>query len=221
MAEETRNRAEEIVRVLSEAYPDPRKGMLNYTTSFELLVATILAAQSTDVRVNEVTPGLFRKYPDPQSFASADPRELEQDIHSTGFFRQKARAIIEASQDIVSIHGGKVPDSMEELVKLRGVGRKTANVVLGNAFGKPALIVDTHVLRVAGRLRLTDPKFSEKKDADKVEQDLMRVIPPEDWTLFSHLIVQLGRTICTARNPKHDVCPVLHLCPTGQAELGV
>lgn len=219
MADETRDRVEEIIRILKESYPDPRKGMLNFADPFQLLIGTILAAQSTDVTVNEVTPALFKKYPTPESLASADPREVEQDIHATGFFRQKTRSIMETSADIVQEYGGRVPDTMEELTTLRGVGRKTANVVLANAFGKHALAVDTHVLRIAGRLHLTDPRYSEKKDADKVEQDLMKIIPPEDWNLFSHLIVQLGRTICTARNPKHDICPILHLCPTGQAEM--
>jgi endonuclease III len=219
MAEETKARVREIIRIIREAYPDPMKGMLRFTNPFELLIATILAAQSTDLTVNEVTKTLFKKYPTPRSLATADPLEVEQDIHATGFFRQKTRSIMEASQDIVNEHGGTVPDSMEELTKLRGVGRKTANVVLGNAFGKPALVVDTHVIRVSGRLGLTDPRYAEKKEADKVEQDLMKVVPQEDWTVFSHLIVQLGRTVCTARNPKHDICPVLHLCPTGKAEM--
>jgi endonuclease-3 len=219
MAEETKERVGEIIRILGVAYPDPMKGMLRFTNPFELLIATILSAQSTDVMVNEVTKTLFKKYPTPRSLAAADPLEVEQDIHATGFFRQKTRSIMEASQDIVNEHGGTVPDSMEELIKLRGVGRKTANVVLGNAFGKPGIIVDTHVLRVSARLGLTDPKHAEKKDADKVEQDLMKVVPQDDWTLFSHLIVQLGRTVCAARNPRHDICPVLHLCPTGKAEM--
>ena len=208
-------RVREIIRILSREYPDPRKGMLNFTTPFELLVATILAAQCTDVKVNQVTSTLFKKYPTPSSLANANLSELEQEIRPTGFFRQKARSIVETAQDIVNVFGGETPSTMQELTTLRGVGRKTANVILGNAYGEPAIIVDTHVLRIAGRLRLTDPRNSEKKDADKVEQDLMKVVPREDWTLFSHLIVQLGRTICTARDPKHDVCPILGLCPTG------
>lgn len=220
MAEHTKSRVREIIGILKEAYPNPRKGMLNFTSPFELLIATILSAQSTDVKVNEVMQALFRKYPTPESLANANPQEVEQDIHATGFFRQKTKSIMEASQDIVNVYCGKVPDSIEQLTKLRGVGRKTANVVLGNAFSKPALAVDTHVLRVAGRLGLTDPKFAEKKDADKVEQDLMMVVPQEDWTLFSHLIVQLGRTICTARDPKHDICPILQLCPYGLRSMG-
>lgn len=211
-----KERVREIIRILSEEYPDPQKGMLQYTTPFELLVATILAAQCTDAKVNVVTKTLFRKYPTPASFAKADQRELEQEIRATGFYRQKTRSIMEAAQDIVNEFGGEIPRTMEELTTLRGVGRKTANVVLGKAFGQPAIIVDTHVLRISGRLQLTDAKNSEKKDADKVEQDLMRVVPREDWTLFSDLLIQLGRSICTARNPKHDICPILHLCPTGR-----
>lgn len=210
-----KERVREITRILKQEYPDPQKGMLNYTTPFELLIATILAAQCTDVKVNLVTPTLFKKYPTPASYASADPRVVEQEIRSTGFFRQKTRSIMEAAQDIVNEFGGEIPQTMEELTTLHGVGRKTANVVLGKAFGQPAIIVDTHVLRIAGRLHLTDARNSEKKDADKVEQDLMKIVPREDWTLFSDLLIQLGRSICTARNPKHAVCPILSLCPTG------
>jgi len=212
-------RVKEIIRILSKEYPDPRKGMLNFSTPFELLIATILAAQCTDVKVNQVTKTLFKKYPTPASFAGANLSEIEQEIRPTGFFRQKARSIAQTSQDIVNEFGGEIPRTMEELTTLRGVGRKTANVVLGNAYGQQAIIVDTHVLRIAGRLGLTDPRNSEKKDADKVEQDLMKVVPRADWTLFSQLIVQLGRSICTARNPKHADCPILRLCPTGLREL--
>lgn len=213
-------RAIEIIRILKERYPDARTS-LDYETPFQLLVATILAAQSTDKNVNVVTKTLFQEYPDPDAFAGADPRELEKDVYSTGFFRQKARAIIEASQDIVGKYGGNMPDTLEELVTLRGVGRKTANVVLANAYGKPAIPVDTHVLRISGRLALTNPRYSERKEADKVEQDLMRIVPENDWSAFSHLLIYLGREICSARNPKHDVCPILHLCPTGRAALTV
>lgn len=146
-----KKRAQEIISILKRTHPKPDV-MLNFTTPFELLVATILAAQSTDVKVNEVTARLFKKYRSPDDFANADPKELEQDIHETGFFRQKAKSIIEASKEIVRRYDGKVPDTIEELTKLPGVGRKTANVVLARAFGKPAIIVDTHVLRVSARL---------------------------------------------------------------------
>lgn len=218
MPKSIEERTREIIRILKQTYPNART-KLNFATPFQLLVATILSAQCTDDKVNEVTKTLFAKYRSPAEFAHTDPRELERHIRSTGFFRQKARAIIEASEDIVRLHAGTVPDSLEDLTKLRGVGRKTANVVLGNAFGKPAIAVDTHVLRVSGRLRLTDPSYAEKKEADKVEQDLMNIVPEQDWTLFSHIIIYLGREICTARKPKHDICPILHLCPTGQAEM--
>jgi len=219
MADETREREGKIIAELKKAFPHA-KVTLDFRTPHELLVATILAAQSTDVNVNKVTKDLFQKYPSVEAFADADPKELEHDIHSTGFFRQKTKSIIESSQDIVNHHGGKVPDTMEELTKLRGVGRKTANVVLSAAFGKSVIIVDTHCLRVSGRLGLVDPKLAEKKDADKVERELMKIVPEQDWSCFSHLMVALGRAICTARAPKHDICPVLHLCPTGQQALG-
>lgn len=220
MSEEARARVKEIIRILKQVYPRATTS-LSFRSPFELLVATILAAQSTDKKVNEITPILFAKYPNPEALANADLREVEEIIRPTGFFRQKARAIIEASQDIVEKYGGKVPATMEELTSLRGVGRKTANVVLGTAFGKPAIIVDTHVLRISGRLGLVDQRLSQKKDADKVEQQLMEIVPQEDWTQFSHMLVYLGREICTARNPKHDVCPILHLCPTGLREMGM
>lgn len=216
--EDIRKRVKAIIAILKKAYPEARV-TLNFSTPHELLVATILAAQSTDKKVNEVTKGVFKKYRSPEDFARADPKELEQDIRATGFFRQKANSVIESSQDIVNLYGGKVPDTVEDLTALRGVGRKTANVVRGAAFGEPALIVDTHVLRVSGRLALADPAHVAKKDADRVEQELMDVVPKREWTNFSHLLVALGRDVCTARNPKHDVCPILHLCPAGQAAL--
>lgn len=215
MADETKDRVRKIIAKLRRAYPDARV-TLDFSSPHELLVATIMAAQSTDVNVNQVTKSLFKKYRSVEDFANADPAALEQDIHSTGFFRQKTRSIIESSQDIIDLYGGKVPDTMDELTKLRGVGRKTANVILSAAFGKPGLIVDTHVLRVSARLGLSDPTDAQKKDAVKVEQELMEVVQKEDWSCFSHVLVALGRTICAARAPKHDVCPVLHLCPTGQ-----
>lgn len=219
MADGTELRVREIIIELSKAYPDA-KVSLDFSSPHQLLVATILSAQCTDLKVNQVTPVLFSKYASPRDFADADQRDLEQDIHSCGFFRQKARSIIEMSQDIVSVYAGRVPETMEELTQLRGVGRKTANVILSAAFGKPGLIVDTHVLRLSGRLALADPEHVNRKDADKVEQDLMKIVPEADWASFSNQLVALGRTICTARDPKHDLCPVLHLCPTGQRDLG-
>lgn len=218
MADETRERVKKIIAELKKAYPDARV-TLDFRTPHELLVATILAAQSTDVNVNHVTKPLFQKYRSVQDFANAESAELERDIHSTGFFRQKAKSLIESSQDIVNLYGGNVPDTIEELTKLRGVGRKTANVVLSAAFGKPGLIVDTHVLRLSGRLGLVGPKLAAKKDADRVERELMAVVPEEDWANLSHLLVALGRTICTARDPRHEECPILHFCPTGRKAL--
>lgn len=220
LADETRERVKKIIAELRKAYPEA-KVSLDFRTPHELLVATILAAQCTDMRVNMTTPALFAKYRSPRDFAEADPREMEKDIHPCGFFRQKTRSIIEMSQDIVNLYDSRVPDTMEELTQLRGVGRKTANVILSAAFGKPGLIVDTHVLRVSGRLGLADPKSVAKKDADKVEQELMGVIAEEDWTAYSNLIVFHGRAICTARDPKHEDCPILEFCPTGRAALGL
>jgi endonuclease-3 len=218
MSQDDKQRVVEIIRILRERYTDAHV-TLDFVNPFQLLISTILAAQSTDVKVNEVTETLYKKYTTPAAFANADPAELEQDIHATGFFRQKARSVIEASQDIVNVYGGQVPSTMEELTKLRGVGRKTANVVLGAAFGIPSIIVDTHMLRVNGRLGLIDPTSAEKKDAEKAERELMEIVPHEDWTTYSNLILFLGRDVCTAKSPKHDICPILHLCPTGQREM--
>lgn len=211
-------RVQEVIRILKERYPDARV-TLDYENPFQLLVATILAAQSTDKKVNEITPQLFRKYPTPEAFAEANLAELERLVHPTGFFRQKSRAIVEASQDIVEEYGGQVPTTMEELTQLRGVGRKTANVILGNVFGTPGIVVDTHMVRIAGKLGLADQQHVKRKDADKIERELMSVVPESEWTMFSHLIVALGRDICTAKKPRHDVCPILHLCPAGQAAM--
>jgi endonuclease-3 len=203
-------RALKIIEVLKKTYPDAHCA-LDHTNAYELLVATILSAQCTDVRVNMVTPGLFKKYPSPKAMAAAAPAELEKAIQSTGFFRMKAKSLKESATDIVEKHGGKVPATMEDLTALRGVGRKTANVVLGNAFGQNVgVVVDTHVTRVSNRLGLT-----AQGDAVKIEQDLMPLVPKEDWTLFSHLLIFHGRQICVARKPKCEECPLLKLCPTG------
>lgn len=218
MADNTKNRIIEIIRILHERYPDV-KCTLDFETPFQLLIATMLAAQSTDVTVNKITPALFVKYPDPESFAKANVEELQKAIYSSGFFKQKARSIMEASQDIMNEHDGVLPDDMESLVKLRGVGRKTANVVLGAAFGRQAIIVDTHMLRLSGRLAFVDAQLAARKDAEKVEQELMKVVPDDQWTLFSQLMVYFGRDICEAKNPKHDICPILHLCEYGQRAL--
>lgn len=204
-----KKRAAQIARILQKTYPDARC-TLNSSNPLELLVATILAAQCTDERVNIVTADLFRKYPTVKDYAAVPQEELEQDIRSTGFFRNKAKALRAMAARLVAEYGGKVPQTMDELLTLPGVARKTANVVLGNAFGKnEGVVVDTHVTRVAGRLKLTD---SDKPV--KIEQDLMQLVPREQWTLFSHLLVFHGRAICTARKPQCAVCPVNQLCPS-------
>ncbi len=211
--EQKRKRAIKVVDILRDRYPDARI-TLDYSTPFELLVATILAAQCTDERVNQVTPELFRKFPTPQAVAEADDDELKDLIRSTGFFNQKARALKELSQDIVNLYNGQVPDTLEELAKLKGVGRKTANLILGEVYHKPAVVVDTHVKRVSARLG-----FTEEKDPTKIEFDLMKVLPEERWIEINHLLVAHGRTICKAPTPLCEQCPVLELCPFGRARM--
>jgi len=184
------------------------KCALHYKTPHELLVATILSAQCTDVRVNQVTPSLFKKYPNVKKFAEAKLKELEQDIRSTGFYKNKAKSIKLSAAQIIQNHAGKVPDKLEELVKLRGVGRKTANVILGNAFEVPGITVDTHMKRVTYRLGLT-----KNTDPVKIEFDLMKIIPRDKWTKFSHQIIFHGRRICFARNPDCPKCPFDSFCP--------
>src|SRR5205823_2770572 len=174
------NRAPRIVRILAEQYPDAQCA-LHHENPLQLLVATILSAQCTDARVNQVTPGLFARFPDAAAFAAADPAELEKAIQSTGFFRNKARNIIACCRQIMAQHGGQVPSTMEQLVQLPGVGRKTANVILGDSFDTPGITVDTHVGRLSRRMGLTT-----ETDPEKVERDLMRLIPQPEWTLFSH-----------------------------------
>ncbi len=202
-----RRRAGQIVRALARAYPDARCA-LDYQTPLQLLIATILSAQCTDVRVNLVTPALFARFPDAPSFAAAEPRELERLIHSTGFFRNKARNIIACCQRLVKEHGGAVPGTLETLVTLPGVGRKTANVVLGNAFNVPGITVDTHVGRLSRRLGLTT-----HTDPVKVERDLMNLLPEKEWTMFSHRLIFHGRQVCHARKPNCDACVLAKWCP--------
>lgn len=206
-ADPIRQRARRIVRALAREYPDAHCA-LHHETPLQLLVATILSAQCTDVRVNLVTPALFSRYPDAASFASADIGELEAAIQSTGFFRNKARNIVGCCRKLVADHEGKVPDRIEQLVALPGVGRKTANVVLGNSFGVPGITVDTHVLRLSRRLGL-----SKESDPEKVERELMRLIPPREWTLFSHRTIFHGRQVCHARKPRCADCVLATLCP--------
>ncbi len=202
-------RAAEILRVLRGTYPDAHCE-LAHRNPFELLIATILSAQCTDVRVNMVTPALFQKYPDAQRMARAKPAELEATIRSTGFYRHKAKNIRAASAALVEKHGGEVPRDLPSLTVLPGVGRKTANVVLGNAYGiDSGVVVDTHVGRLSQRLRLT-----KHHDPVKIEQDLIKVVPREWWTLWSHLLIWHGRRRCFARNPDCGHCELADRCPT-------
>jgi endonuclease-3 len=202
-----RRRAKKIVEGLAKQYPDAHCA-LDYGSPLQLLIATILSAQCTDVRVNMVTPALFARYKTVHDFATAKPVELERMIASTGFFRNKARNIIECCRAILDKHSGEVPNTLEELVQLPGVGRKTANVVLGNAFGVPGITVDTHVGRLSRRLGLT-----VHDDAVKVEMDLMAVIPKEEWTMFSHRMIFHGRQVCFARKPNCEGCTLNTFCP--------
>ncbi len=200
-------RTKEILRRLEQAYPDA-KCALTHSNPFQLLVSTILSAQCTDERVNMVTPGLFKKYPTPRDFAALRPEVLEAEIRSTGFFRNKTKSILGASQKIVKEFGGKVPQTMEELLTLPGVARKTANVVLGTAFGKgEGIVVDTHVTRLARRLDLT-----KEENPEKIERDLMKIIPQDKWIDFAHQLIFHGRRCCTARKPNCSACPVEDLC---------
>jgi endonuclease III len=200
-------RIAEILKLLNSTYPDVTCA-LTHRSAWELLVATILSAQSTDVNVNKVTPIIFQKYPTVQDFAALTPEQLEPDIRSTGFFRNKSKSVVGAAKKVVSDFGGQVPDEMDKLLTLPGVARKTANVVLGTWFKKGVgVVVDTHVTRISRRLELT-----KNVDAPKIEQDLMKVIPPEKWILFSHQIIWHGRRLCFARSPKCVDCPLEKLC---------
>jgi len=202
-------RVKDLCAALRATYPNAHCE-LNYSNPLELLVATILSAQCTDVRVNQVTASLFKKYRCAADYARVPQEELERDIQSTGFYRNKARNIQAACRAIVERHGGQVPRTMEELTALAGVGRKTANVVLGNAFAlNEGIVVDTHVCRLAARLKL-----SGEKDPEKIERDLMALVPREDWTLFSHWLIWHGRRRCSARKPDCAGCEIRTLCPS-------
>jgi endonuclease III len=206
-----RERVGAVLPILNQLYPDA-KCSLDHRTPLELLVATILSAQCTDDRVNIVTKTLFKKYRSPQDYARVSQEELEKDIQSTGFYRNKAKSIRGMAQALVDQHKGKVPQTMEELTHLAGVGRKTANVVLGNAFGQNVgVTVDTHVTRLSNRLELTD----HETDAVKIEQDLMQVVPQDQWARWSHLLIYHGRKVCQARTPLCEVCELLPHCPSG------
>jgi endonuclease-3 len=197
----------EILKRLNEHYPDVTCA-LTHSSAWELVVATILSAQCTDVRVNMVTPELFRKYPRVEDLAAVEPEDIEDDIRTTGFFRNKSKSVVGAARKVVNDFGGKVPDEMDKLLTLPGVARKTANVVLGTWFKKNVgVVVDTHVTRISHRLEL-----SREADAPKIERDLMKIIPQERWTLFSHQIIWHGRKICIARSPKCVDCPLENIC---------
>jgi endonuclease III len=206
-----RERIAQLVQILPEVYPDAHTE-LDFKNPLELLIATILSAQCTDKRVNMVTPALFAKYRQARDYANASQRELESLIKSTGFFRNKAKSIRGATSAIVERYAGKVPETMAELRKLPGVGRKTANVVLGNAFGKnEGIVVDTHVARLSQRLRLT-----RQVDPEKIERDLMKLVPREHWTNWSHWLIWHGRRRCFARKPDCRQCEFFRLCPSGK-----
>jgi endonuclease-3 len=209
-----RDRVKELIKAWPKIYPDAHTE-LNFKNPLELLIATILSAQCTDKRVNMVTPLLFKKYRSAKDYAAALPGELENAIKSTGFFNSKAKSIRGAAAAIAKKFGGKVPDSMEHLRELPGVGRKTANVVLGNAFGiNEGIVVDTHVIRLSQRLGLT-----KHKDPEKIEQDLMKLVPKEHWTNWSHWLIWHGRRRCFARKPDCANCEVFRLCPSGKVFL--
>jgi endonuclease-3 len=208
MTPSRKRRVRSILRALREQFPDPACA-LAHRNPYELLAATILSAQCTDQRVNMVTPALFRAYPTAAALAAGDIDHIAGIIRSTGFFNAKAKNLLACARAIVERHGGEVPASMEELTALPGVGRKTANVVLGNAFGIPGLPVDTHVVRIANLLALT-----KSEDPVVIERDLCAIIPKEEWTDASHLLILHGRATCIARRPKCDVCPILAYCPS-------
>lgn len=210
-----KERVRKIIRLLKGAYPDA-KCSLNHSNPFELLIATILSAQCTDERVNIVTADLFRKYHQPADYLKVSPKELQKDIRTTGFFRNKTKSIQGTAKVLTESYGGEVPDTMEELLELPGVARKTANVVLGNAFGvKSGIVVDTHVTRLSHRLGLT-----EQKTAEKIERELVELVPKKDWVIFSHLLIYHGRRVCRARNPACAECVVEKLCPSSFLKTG-
>ena len=208
MIPDKKKRADKIIKLLKKEYPDAHCALV-HTNAFELLIATILSAQCTDVRVNIVTANLFRKYRQPQDYLNVSQEELEQDIRSTGFFRSKAKNIQAACEKIIAHFGGNIPETMDELLTLNGVARKTANVVLGNAFGiASGVVVDTHVSRLSQRLGLTAETTPEK-----IEKDLSELVPKKDWIMFPHWLIFHGRAICQARKPKCSECVLENICP--------
>ena len=207
--EDLRKRVKEIIKILSKEIPDSRIA-LKFSNPLELLIATILSAQCTDVKVNQVTVDLFKKHRSAKDYAEANLAELEKEIRPTGFYRNKAKSIQRSCQELVKRFGGNVPKTLEELVTLPGVGRKTANVILGNAFGTSGIVVDTHVHRVSRRIGLT-----KNDDPVKIEFDLMEIVPQEEWTRFSNLLVWHGRRTCVARKPLCGICPIRKWCDYG------
>lgn len=201
----------EILELLDEHYSTQTKCYLNHENAWQLLIATILSAQCTDERVNIVTKDLFKKYDSIEKFAEADVKELEQDIHSTGFYRNKAKNIIACANSIVNNFGGQVPRTIEELTSLAGVGRKTANVIRGNIYNDPSIVVDTHVKRISKRLG-----FTKEEDPEKIEYDLMKVLPKDHWIAYNIQIIAHGRTICTARKAKCEECFLKQYCEEGR-----
>lgn len=209
MIPNVKDRTTEIIRRLKKAYPDAHCA-LNHTNAFELLIATILSAQCTDARVNIVTSDLFRKYRGPEDYVKVSQKELERDIHSTGFFRNKAKNIQAACRRIIEVYHGEIPRTMDEILTLGGVARKTANVVLGNAFGiSSGIVVDTHISRLSQRLGLT-----KNKTPEKIERDLVELVPKKHWVMFPHWVIYHGRQICHARKPKCGECVLSNICPS-------
>jgi len=209
MSEDNRERIQKIIETLTQEYPDARTA-LRFQNPLELLVATVLSAQCTDERVNKVTEHLFQKYRSAGDYGDADLAELEEDVRPTGFFRNKAKALKNLSVELVKRFNGEVPPRLEDLVTLPGIGRKTANLILGEAFGVPGIVVDTHVKRLANLIGLT-----VQKDPEKIESDLMKVVPEPQWTLFSNLLILHGRAVCVARKPRHEQCRIVDLCDEG------
>ena len=205
---EKKKRAKIIFEILDPIYT-PEKTALVYNTPFELLISTILSAQCTDKQVNNVTKTLFKKYRGPKDFLNVPLSELENDIRPTGFFRNKAKSITGCCKGLLDLYNGQVPATMEEMLRLPGVGRKTANCVLGAVFGIPGVVVDTHVKRLAMRLGL-----SENEDPDKIETDIQKLLPEDRWRRFSDILIYHGRDICKAKRPEHDRCPIMSLCPS-------
>jgi len=214
MTKKEKQQVAEICRILNETYGTDYKCYLNHENAWQLLIATMLSAQCTDARVNIVTKDLFVKYPTLQAFADADIKELEKDIYSTGFYKNKAKNIIGCAKKLISEYGGEVPSDIESLTKLDGVGRKTANVIRGNIYHEPSIVVDIHVKRISRLLGLTD-----SDDPVKIEHELMEKLPKEQWILYNIQIITLGRTICIARRPKCAECALNRVCPSANAKL--